>query len=136
LKDQELVSTLRKHPNTLGVDGSFGQLAAFIGGVDEGQDRRFLTGFHEWLTVKLDYGENLGWPALVQHSAFSGRKTPPLTAEEDAHAAKVLLQLLSDFLEARDRPDGMVKIYDAYAQWLRRQQWYSPEVPHYLDHSD
>jgi hypothetical protein len=130
----ELVDHVRKYPGMLGLDRSFGQTAAFVNGVNAGQDGKFLIGFREWLIVRAkDKGADLAWEGLVHHIASPGGVSRSRSAEDDEHARDVLLDLLSEFLAARERHEGLLKIYDAYGKWLRRQSWYRPGSPLYLD---
>jgi hypothetical protein len=48
-----------------GLDGTYGAGVAFILGCDAGTSGILLSGFREWLIVRLHDGNNLSWPALV-----------------------------------------------------------------------
>ncbi len=128
---------LRSRPGLLGLDGSFGQHAAFVDGINAGQDGGFLLGFREWLIVRADVGANLTWRGLVlrlslPNGAESGNLSN-LSADEDKQIAAAFVELLSEFIDAREKPDGYVRIYDSYLKWLRGQEWYSPSSPAFLD---
>jgi hypothetical protein len=130
----ELLDIVRTRPGMLGLDRSFGQTAAFVTGVNAGQGSNFLIGFREWLIVRAGLGESLGWQGLVRHIAFPGEVSRSRSADGDEHTREVLLDLLSEFLAARDMThDGLLRIYDAYGKWLRRQSWYKPGSDLYLD---
>jgi hypothetical protein len=130
----KLLDAVRNRPGMLGLDRSFGQTAAFVNGLNAGRDGMFLIGFREWLIVRADLGDNLVWESLVRHIAFPGQVERSPSVEGDEHAREVLLDLLSEFLAARDmRHEGLLRIYDAYGKWLRRQSWYEPGSHRYLD---
>jgi hypothetical protein len=129
----ELLDVVRTRPGMLGLDRSFGQTAAFVNGLNEGQDGKFLIGFREWLVVRANLGADLAWEGLVDHIASPGQVSRSRSADDDEHARDVLLDLLSEFLAARERRQGLLKIYDAYGKWLRRQSWYEPGFPLYFD---
>jgi hypothetical protein len=121
----------------LGLDGSFGQAAAFLEGVNAGQGGSWLAGFREWLIVQAGVGFNLTWRGLVLHLAFPsglvGGAGSPLSEDDDKVVTAVLFRELDKFLEIRNTADGLVKIYDLYLKWLRKQEWYEPGSPNYLD---
>lgn len=135
-----ILEYLRSRPGIVGLDGSFGQVAAFVEGVNAAQDGLFLTGFREWLIVRAGVGANLTWRGLVLLLAFpeecEARNSALRSPDKDRQAAATLIGLLFDFLEVRSAPDGFVKIYDSYTKWLRRQEWYSPQNPSYLDREE
>jgi len=78
-------------------------------------------GFHAWLVVRANEGNNLTWPALAQ------RQLPVHTDDaelpEDDRAVRALGRLLAEFFEYR-RANGMAKIFHDYARWLLRRSWY------------
>lgn len=95
----------RVRPSKLGLDGSFGECVAFLNGLDMGAGGRVLEGFGEWVARRTGFeGWDLFWPLLVLREARIGQSADAwhgLTAEEDARAVVVLLELLGEF--ARDK---------------------------------
>lgn len=90
-----------------------------------------LAGFREWLIVRLDDGNNLGWPALVAQAldVDEGVAASASTIEEaDGFRFDGLFRLLDEFFERRDEQDGMVRICYRYGEWLKGQLWYRPEM--------
>ncbi len=126
---------LANRPGMLGLDGSFGQRAAFVEGLDTASDGSFLVGFREWLIVRAGFGNNLTWQGLVLHLALDGwgerESLAKRTAEDEVVAGRVLVDLLVQFLSERDAPYGLIKIHDRYLTWLRAQDWYRPVQPQY-----
>ncbi|MDB4872937.1 MAG: hypothetical protein JWL97_3941 [Gemmatimonadales bacterium] len=47
----------------------------------------------------------------------------------DAEATATLFQLLSQFLDQREKPDGLAKIFRDHQSWLNAQTWYHFETP-------
>ncbi|MFD0560395.1 hypothetical protein FB566_4400 [Stackebrandtia endophytica] len=129
------IEHLRKFPGGYGVDGSFGQVAAFISGLDAAKDEYLLEGFREWLIVKVGFGSNLGWSILALHVIFPGRsKMHPsgFSEDESKYAGEMLIDLLLEFLKIRSS-GGLTGIYHAYITWLRKQEWYREGFPGYLE---
>jgi len=87
-----------------------------------------LTGFQEWLVVLLGKGHDLTWPVLIRHLAPGGW-THPLTPTADTEAVATLFQLLNQFLDRREQPDGLAKIFKDHHSWLNTQAWHHFEPP-------
>ncbi|MFF3177981.1 hypothetical protein ACFVQ0_35780 [Streptomyces sp. NPDC057900] len=79
-----------------------------------------LTGFREWLVLRLNRGNDLSWPALVRHLAPGGW-IHPLTPQADTETVITLHQLLSEFFLAREQADGLSTIFRTYHSWLATQ---------------
>jgi hypothetical protein len=110
-----------------GLDGSFGQFAAFVGGYGMA-DPRALDGWREWLVLQFDDGNNLAWPGLVLRLAFPDRTfMRPLDEADDHRAGETLFRLLDRFLDERDS-GGAAAIQAAHQAWIRRQSWYRPSA--------
>ncbi len=127
---------LRDHPAVLGVDGSFGQAAAFIEGVNVGQQGGMLAGFREWLVFRAGDGANLNWRGLLLRLAlpdgYQGGLAG-LSSDDEQKLIGMLFDQLGEFLAARESADGLLRIYDAYLKWLRNQDWYTSDSPSYLE---
>lgn len=120
---QALLTAVRREPARHGVDGSFSAMTAFLLGLDAGNSWNMLTGFQEWLVVRLGQGHDLTWPLLVRHLAPGGW-SHPLTKQADAAAVNTLHRLLRDFFTIRERPDGLASIFRDYQSWMVTQDWY------------
>jgi hypothetical protein len=125
---RDLLASVRQRPSMHGLDGSCAAVTAYVLGCDAGSSGGILTGFREWLIVRLGSGSNLAWPALIRHLTPQDR-THPLTPDADAAAVTTLFQLLDEFMEQREQPDSLFKIYTAYQAWLNTQSWYHLETP-------
>ncbi|MGW7343099.1 hypothetical protein [Streptomyces sp. NPDC054854] len=63
------LTAIRRDPARHGLDGSYTTTTAFLLGLDAGSSWSMLTGFQEWLVVRLGKGHDLTWPVLVRHLA-------------------------------------------------------------------
>jgi hypothetical protein len=129
-----LFSEISRRSGLYGLDGSFEQFAAFISGVDAGNDWQLLTGFREWLIIRLGDGNNLTWPGLVLRLAFPGgwpglrdRLKDP---DQNRIASETLFRLLDEFLARRATPGEPAGIFDEYLTWRNAQSWYKPTGSH------
>lgn len=122
-----LLAAIRQQPAMHGIDGSFATTTAFVLGCDAGTSWSMLAGFHEWLVVRLGRGQDLTWPALVRHLAPAGW-VHPLTPHADIEAVATLFQLLGEFLDQREQPDSLARIFRDYQSWLNTQSWYHFET--------
>ncbi|WP_157978990.1 MULTISPECIES: hypothetical protein [Nocardia] len=124
---RQLFVEISKRPGIYGLDGSFGQFVAFLNGVDAGNDWRLLTGFREWLVVRLGDGNNLVWSGLVLHLAFpsqqSGWRELVADPQDNRIAVDMLFGLLDEFLTRRTEHGELVRIFDEYLTWLKAQSW-------------
>ncbi|WHT16038.1 hypothetical protein N8J89_23200 [Crossiella sp. CA-258035] len=102
---RQLFADLRKRPDSYGLNGSFREAVAFIGGCDAGNSWGLLIGFREWLALKADAEANLTWSALVLRMAVgsTGLRTE-LSAADELRALDVLFEELDLFLAARNGP--------------------------------
>ncbi|MFB0633496.1 hypothetical protein [Streptomyces sp. AB3(2024)] len=103
---QALLTAVRREPARHGLDGSFSSMTALLLGLDAGSSWNMLTGFQEWLVVRLGRGHDLTWPLLVRHLTPGGW-THPLTKQADAAAVITLHRLLRDYFTIRERSDGL-----------------------------
>ncbi|XXX76289.1 hypothetical protein WMF30_52425 [Sorangium sp. So ce134] len=114
---------------------SYDTIVAFVEGYDLALCRGFLVGFREWLVVKLEDGNNLSWSVLVLN--LMGRvgersSTEVKSAEGPGVAIEFLFDTLEQFLDEREAPSGLRRIYRSYENWLTRQDWYSPLSPDWI----
>ncbi|MGW6282941.1 hypothetical protein [Kribbella sp. NPDC055071] len=123
---QKMVRSIRSRPAVYGLDGSLASLEAFILGWDLGSQGSMLLGFREWLVLRFDGGNNLSWQALIRRMhkmevEREGRIEPDLSADG-------LFDVLDRFFDDRNQSDGILRIYAMYADWLRSQEWFRPEM--------
>ncbi|MCX5497935.1 TniQ family protein [Streptomyces sp. NBC_00053] len=118
-----LLTAVRREPARHGLDGSFATMTAFVLGLDAGNSWNMLSGFQEWLVVRLGRGHDLTWPVLIRHLTPGGW-VHPLTAQADTEAVITLHRLLGEFFDAREQPNGLAKIFRDYQEWLTTQAWH------------
>ncbi|XYH97315.1 hypothetical protein ACMHYB_57755 [Sorangium sp. So ce1128] len=114
---------------------SYDTIVAFIEGYDSALCGGFLVGFREWLIVKLEDGNNLSWSALVLNlmGRVGERSSAEVkSAEGQSVAIEFLLDTLDQFLDEREAPSGLRRIYRSYENWLTRQDWYDPLSPDWI----
>lgn len=129
----EVLANLRKRPSMYINPATYETAVAFVNGYDAAIRRGLLVGFHEWLVVKLDNGNNLAWPSLVSDLIQRTNTVKELKSPDDHKAAiEFLFATLDQFLDERDEFMGLRRIYNAYERWLRRQDWYGPSSPHWI----
>ena len=130
----EALRRVREHPGMY-FRAEFHVATAFIGGFDLASEGGLLVGFREWLIIRLGYGNNLDWAALVVRLTFPEAQSPSdhLRAEDNQKLAiESLFHLLEAFLKERESPDGLRRIFVRYEEWLKRQDWYGPSSPHWI----
>ena len=118
---QEIFERVRKRKGMYLAGETFPEAVGFVTGYDYACEGGTLCGFREWLVLRLRFGSNLGWPALVLDAAFpdSGNLEVELNAGPVAqrHAIETLFDLLTEFDEARSKYDELIKIFLEYDQW-------------------
>ena len=122
---------VRQRPVLYGIDGTYAAAVAFLLGFDAATNGGLLSGFREWLIVRIDDGNNLSWPALVSRvlvDRCSHGGEEGMCAACGGQAGAGLFDLLDEFLAVKERRNGMVKVFDAYLQWLRGQEWYRSDM--------
>lgn len=127
----QLFETVKKYPGFYLAEGTYEEASAFVYGCDAGNEFGLLTGFREWLIVRLNYGNNLAWSGLVKRIAFPNGPVywTGITAPkaENKIAIDTLFDVLIEFLRERAQQDGLTKIFERYLAWLHRQDWYDPD---------
>jgi hypothetical protein len=99
--------------------------AAFVSGWDFASDLGLLTGFREWLIVRLGTGNNLHWSALVLHVAFpkdaDAQAAATRSAKAQRHAVDTLFKLIDEFDQVKST--GLGKVFIAYEKLSARRKW-------------
>jgi hypothetical protein len=120
-------------------DATYGAVVAFVVGYDVASEGGVLIGFREWLIPRVGAGNNLTWQMLVLQLAFPNAVDPSAAAsantEAEKHAINVLFELIAEFDDSRQAPDGLRTVYLDYERWLRTQDWYVPGSPGWVDGS-
>jgi hypothetical protein len=131
----DVLEHMKKRPGMYVAKVDFDSVAAFIAGFNLATNGGLLVGFREWLIVKLGYGNNLVWDALVLKLTFPEAESASnqlLQAEQQKRAVESLFQLLEAFLQEKNSPDGLRRIFISYEEWLKHQDWYGPSSPSWI----
>lgn len=132
------VKQVCERPEMFVTKGSYLEIAALLTGYDLATNGGSMIGFREWLTVRMNRGGNMAWPQQVLDATFpdSPNIDPALlTNAGNRSALRVLQELLVEFYEERKRA-GLRYIYLSHHAWLRRQDWYGPDCPEWLEPCD
>jgi hypothetical protein len=119
----EILRGLDRYPSMYGVR-SFEGIHAFLDGFDLARDGGPMAGFREWLIVRANGGNNLGWPGLVQLLTIPQVASIELSAEQDDLCRRAVPRLLSEYLAYREEV-GLTKVFHDYGKWLLRHRWYT-----------
>lgn len=101
---RDRLADVRRRPHLYGLT-TFGEVAAFVTGLDAATEWRFLEGFREWLASRSDLGANLAWQVLVIRIAYPGEANDFWVAAshgESGEAVTVLFDELNSFLRDRE----------------------------------
>ena len=122
---RELFEGVRTRTSMYLLDETYAEAAALVLGYDLACEGGVLVGFREWLVVRLDFGSNLHWGALVLHAAFPSTRDPQQAVaanpKAQRHAIDTLFGLLTEYDQIRTRQDGLKDIFLAYDRWLHQQ---------------
>lgn len=135
---RRVFSELRRTPGMFVWNVNYDSITGFIEGYDQAFQGGALLGFREWLVVRNDGGNNLAWVGLVLYLAFPGAADPYERMNESPEARDAALNMLFDLLDEflairQDRLDGLRSVFFEHEKWLRRQDWYRPGWPGYLE---
>lgn len=106
-------------------DLTYREHVALVQGLSYGHPG-LLTGFQEFLVLKLDDGDNLGWPTLVKRIALSAAAPVDASADEQA-TIDAAFNLLDEFL-AETRGTDASAILREHLLWKQRQPWYDVDL--------
>jgi hypothetical protein len=101
------------------IRDDYATTVAYITGCDQGNAGTLLTGFREWLVPQAGGGDKYVWWSLVLKIARPDSHDNPASLPPDADlvAKQTLFRLLDEFLELRQSPDSLQKIFAAHQQW-------------------
>ena len=86
-----------------------------------------MLGLREWLVVRAQGWNNLHWSGLACRE-IAGDRVAACTHGDAPELIAALAGLLQKFLTYREA-NGLSKLFWEYAEWLRRQDWYSGPLP-------
>lgn len=118
---EKLVQDAARRPGCYGLDGTYGQLVAFVRGCDAGNEWGLLIGFPEWLAQRVHCEANLDWSRLVLLAAGAQHGID----DPDTQCTATLVESLGQFLDCRKGPHGARTIIESYlrrSRPARRQQ--------------
>ncbi len=101
-------------------------VAAFMQGFNVASNGETLKGFREWLVLKVDYGNNLGWLGLFLEFAFPESSNPlkELEVADQQQLFKLLSDTFAAFWDERESNGGLEGILERHAAWVKSQDWY------------
>ena len=106
MSEREYFALFAKRSGMYILRSSFPAVTAFMQGYDFAARRngsRGLDGWREWLMTNHHVSSNFSWQAQILEIALPGWEGGwDLTAEQDAHAVVVLLELFDTFLTERE----------------------------------
>jgi hypothetical protein len=117
-RQEDVFSGLRLRPEMYVRRASFDCVVAFMDGYDYACDGGPLCGFTEWLVMRTNAPPNWVWSAIVLEVACPGvGGGAALSDEQSARATETLFQLLESYTAERAQPDGLGRIFAAFAKW-------------------
>lgn len=122
-----LIERIGKAPGMYVNPPTLGGVIAYIDGFNAGRGGSPLLGLREWLIVRARGWNNLHWSGLACHE-IAGDRNAVFTRGDDSELFIALTRLLQEFLAYR-QANGLSKLFWEYAEWLRRQDWYSGPLP-------
>ena len=116
---------------------NYDSVVAFIIGFDVATQESATLGFYEWLVPQLKRDHSsLHWSQLFLWYAFPDEPDKEgllASPEKNKVACDLLCGTLEKFWDLREEPEGMRRIYHRYENWLRKQRWYKPDCPIWID---
>jgi hypothetical protein len=100
---------------------NFSAVVAYIDGFNAALCGGPLLGFHQWLVVQANTGNNSHWAGLLRVLVPPPTGCDATKAEE--HWIQAAGQLITEYLRYRDE-NGITKVYHDFAKWLLRKRWY------------
>lgn len=122
----------RAHPGMYVNPVTSATIASFLNGYDQAVEGGLMLGFREWLIPRVGYGNNLAWTALVNDLRKRDSKEKHNASSVEPDEIEFIFATLEAFLAEREAPDGLRRILLAYEAWLRKQEWYGPDSPHWI----
>ena len=122
------LDNLRKNPAGYLPEKSFVAVVSFLLGYDASCQGGLLLGFHEWLVVRQNFGDNLHWSATVLFLSFPAAESLDdarmKSREEPDIAIGTLFDLISEFSGIRQKRNGLQEIFSQHKKWMdgRRRQ--------------
>jgi hypothetical protein len=123
----DLIRHVCKRPGIYVGPGTLPGVCAYLVGLDTATG--CLTGFREWLIPRVDGGNDLAWPGLVDRLLGSE------DVNQDQRLAR-LGELIAEFYEFTREHGGsrgdLTRVYVRYHAWLLNRPWYWEGAPGYV----
>ncbi|MEX2971892.1 hypothetical protein [Streptomyces sp. C184] len=100
----ERLADVRRRPRAYGLT-TFGEVAAFVTGMDAATEWKFLDGFRLFLAAKSNVGPSLAWQVLVIRMAYPAEADEfwvTASRSESSEATSVLFDELQSFFAERE----------------------------------
>lgn len=127
-----LVEHIGRHPAMVVNPPTLAGVIGFIDGYNRGRGGSPLLGLREWLVLRARGWNNLHLSGLACRE-IAGDRNAAFTRSDDSELMAALCRLVSEFLAYREA-NGLSKLFWEYAEWLRRQDWYSGPLPGMPEH--
>lgn len=120
MTDRLLIEQLRDSPEGVGLTRAYYPTVMFLTGADTANSYGMLRGFTEWLVVRRGECNSLYWHQLVLLELFpemplrGWKETGHLTPEQHRQAVEHLFSLVLEFLDVRDDPRQLGRMYGQY----------------------
>lgn len=122
---REFFQRLHRYLGMYVPDETFVAAVSFLSGYDYAHRNSPLEGFREWLVLRLGYGTNLAWGALVEELVHDRRVLRAWPGPWQEHQEKVeidaLFALLEEFLVLREQDPELREMRKAYDDLCRAQ---------------
>jgi len=108
----------------IGSEPTYREVCAFLMGCDAATEFTLLSGFREWLVVRIDGPNNFHWIGLPLFAHLSEeRRGQPHTAEEERLLIDAIWEAVLGFLDERNDFGGDVRIFERYIRWRDSKPW-------------
>ena len=118
---EELVPKVCRKTGMYLSSSTFRSVTAFLEGYDMARDGGPLVGFREWLVVRYQGADNIGWTRLSE--MVLEITDEQLAAENQEQILLQLSGLMEEFFAYR-KAHGVAVIFDDYRLWLVKKGWY------------
>ncbi|MFJ4834747.1 hypothetical protein ACIP79_33290 [Streptomyces sp. NPDC088747] len=121
MTDKQTIQDIRDHYEEYGLNGTYYPTVMFLMGLDVGRSNGLLRGFIEWLVVRQNERSSAYWHQLVLLDLFPDmrlndwKRTDHLTPDQHRQAVEHLFALLLEFLDVRNDPQDLGRMYTRYA---------------------
>lgn len=120
--------SLRRRPGMHLIAPSYDSTVAYIEGMDDGASGALLTGFREFLLLKLGHQDSRAWSGLALRLALDDDRPRPTSVHEEAVALDRLFDLLDEFLAEIRGDDAIQRLFHEYVLWSSEQPGYNADL--------